>query len=239
VPTRIDPSDSTVAQRVHDLRNQLTVILLCAEGVGARIPRGLADDHINELRQCAMRASVLTRDLLLAAPAQLVKGPMDLNHVIELIAQTLSRLVGEGIGLRVNLWPEPLQVLAGSHELERILLNLVLNARDAMAGGGLLAIETAIEPRSALAGVDGRMHAARARLTVGDTGPGMTSEITKRMFEPFFTTKKHGTGLGLSSVALTVEQLDGSVVVDTEPGRGTVVSVTLPLAACEVRTDNP
>jgi signal transduction histidine kinase len=122
-------------------------------------------------------------------------------------------------------------VVAELVELERILMNLALNARDAMAGEGVLTIETAVVDPSSNEASEVSLPPSRAHLIVSDTGHGMTPEIRARMFEPFFTTKDYGTGLGLSSVAFTVRQLGGTVLVESKPGRGTSVSVLLPLAA--------
>ena len=111
-------------------------------------------------------------------------------------------------------------------QIERILVNLVLNAADAMPDGGALVIETALIP---VAPGPGGAKASQVQLTVTDSGAGMTPEVKGRIFEPLFTTKPRGTGLGLTSVAYTVRQLEGTIAVDSGPNRGTTVTVTLPL----------
>jgi len=200
-----------------------------ADDISHLIPGRFAKEQF-VWRQCAERVLRLTEELLIASPSPSAsRSPVDLNHVIELIAATWSRLLGEKIGLRFSLWPEPVTVLADGRELERVLLNLVFNARDAMPGGGLLAIETAIVTPSSAG--ESECDRTYALLRVDDTGGGMTTEIKAHIFEPLFTTKDTGTGLGLSSVALTVEQLDGLISVESEPGRGTSVTVMLPLAS--------
>jgi two-component system, cell cycle sensor histidine kinase and response regulator CckA len=228
----IDLGDLAVAQLVHDLRNQLTVMMGCAENLTYLVPPGQADLEIAELQDSADRALRLTRELLMAArPRPAARLAVDLNHVVAPIAETLSHAVGDRIRLRVQLSAEPVPVVAELVELERILMNLALNARDAMAGEGVLTIETAVVDPSSNEASEVSLPPSRAHLIVSDTGHGMTPEIRARMFEPFFTTKDYGTGLGLSSVAFTVRQLGGTVLVESKPGRGTSVSVLLPLAA--------
>jgi signal transduction histidine kinase len=140
---------------------------------------------------------------------------------------TLSRFLGERIQLRTRLSQEPVTVLSEPLELERILLNLALNARDAMADGGDLTIETDVADLLPLGQVTGE-PVPYAQLSVTDTGCGMTPDVEARIFEPFFTTRATGTGLGLSSIAFTVRQLQGMVSVQSEPGQGTRVTVHLP-----------
>ena len=131
----------------------------------------------------------------------------------------LSRTIGTRVRVQLDLAGHPVRVVADYAELERIVTNLVLNARDAVqTGEGMLHISTGV-------------RAEGARLTVSDTGLGLTAEAKARMFEPYFTTKEHGTGLGLSGVAATVSRLGGAVFVDSEPGHGTRVTVVIPLAS--------
>jgi signal transduction histidine kinase len=225
---KIDLGDLAVAQFVHDLRNQLTVMIACADRIFQLVPRGEADYEIAELRVCAERASQLTRELLIAArPRSAPRGPVELNLVVNGVMPTLSRFLGERIQLRTRLSQEPVTVLSEPLELERILLNLALNARDAMADGGDLTIETDVADLLPLGQVTGA-PVPYAQLSVTDTGCGMTPDVEARIFEPFFTTRATGTGLGLSSIAFTVRQLQGMVSVQSEPGQGTRVTVHLP-----------
>ena len=225
---KIDLGDLAVAQFVHDLRNQLTVMIACADRIFQLVPRGEADYEIAELRVCAERASQLTRELLIAArPGSAPRGPVELNLVVNGVMPTLSRFLGERIQLRTRLSQEPVTVLSEPLELERILLNLALNARDAMADGGDLTIETDVADLLPLGQVTGE-PVPYAQLSVTDTGCGMTPDVEARIFEPFFTTRATGTGLGLSSIAFTVRQLQGMVSVRSEPGQGTRVTVHLP-----------
>lgn len=225
----LDLGDLPVAQLVHDLRNALTVMIACSDNIAGLVPEGQADQDLAELRRCASWALTLTRELLTAARTSGARGIVELNGVVAGMAETLARIMGR-IGLSLQLSDEPVPVVADPSDVERILLNLALNARDAMAGRGVLTIRTAIAQGSSASLIDGIRLAPSARITVSDTGCGLTPEVRQRMFDPFFTTKRSGTGLGLSSLAFTVGQLQGTVVVESQAGRGTSVSVVLPLA---------
>ena len=221
--------DLAVSQFAHDLRNQLTLINGCADDIARLLPVGEGQERLAELMRAVDRAAVLTRELLMTAdPRAAVRRILDANAVVASGASTFAALASDRITLRLSLCEEPLMVAAEHSDLERILLNLALNARDAMPGGGVLTIETSVVAPSAGARRDG-VH-PYARLTVTDTGVGMTPEIKARIFEPMFTTKARGTGLGLTTVAFTVRQLHGMISVESEVGRGTAVSVILPLS---------
>jgi signal transduction histidine kinase len=229
-PSKVDLGDLAVAQLVHDLRNHLTVIVSCADHLATVVPTGSSPELVH-LRQSAARASVLTRETLLAARPQFAaRRPLDLNHVVAAVVEIMSRLGGDGITTTLHLAPVPVMVVAEFIELERIVLNLALNSLDAMAGGGVITIETEAVRSPSPSRLEGMQEAPYARLTVTDTGHGVTPDVRARMFEPFFTTKEAGTGLGLSSVAFTVRQLHGTVSVESEPNRGTSITVILPLS---------
>ena len=229
-PSKVDLGDLAVAQLVHDLRNQLTVIVSCADNLAGLVPTGSSNTELVHLRRSAARASVLTREILLAArPKFVARRPLDLNHVVAPAAELMSRVAGEGIQIKLQTSPVPVHVVAEFIELERIVVNLVLNAFDAIDGEGVITIETEAVRSPSASRVEGVQEAPYARLSVTDTGRGMSPEVRARMFEPFFTTKEAGTGLGLSSVAFTVRQLHGSVAVESEAGRGTSLTVILPL----------
>lgn len=220
-----------IAQFVHDLRNQLTILLSHAENVEHVVVTGEADQELAELKRAAEKCLALTQSLLLAAqrrsPARLAT---DLNEIVRATVAMLAPLTADRISVRLQLSPAPVRITAEASELERILLNLALNAADAMADDGVLTIETAVVQGRLSGESEGPRRGPYGRLTVTDTGAGMTPEIKNRIFDPFFTTKEKGTGLGLSSVAHTVRQLQGTIFVESQRGRGTSVIVILPLA---------
>jgi signal transduction histidine kinase len=227
----VQPPDRNLAlsQLVHDLKNQLTVMLACADDVARAVPPGVADNQIGLLQRCAERASAIAEEFLIAAhPRFEGRRTVDLNLAVRSAQATLARVTDASIHLELRLSHEPLPVAAELIELERILLNLALNARDAMPDGGVLTVETeriAPVPQGAAS-----LSAGKARLTVRDTGRGMPAEVKGRMFEPLFTTKPRGTGLGLNSVAFTVRQLQGMISVESSVNIGTTVTIVLPLS---------
>jgi signal transduction histidine kinase len=227
VSPAIDPGDLTIAQFAHDLRNLMTVMIGCAECMHQHVPPGKADREFRELIQAAERASMLTQELLLTMrPRSIARSQVDLNQVVGSAFDTIARLVGKTVRVRVRVSPEPAPVAADVVEVERVLLNLALNARDAMPEGGVLTVETVVvdNPSHQRSEVGGR----HVRMTVSDTGRGMTPDVRARIFEPFFTTKETGTGVGMSSVAFTVRQLQGTLSVESQPNGGTSVIVELP-----------
>jgi two-component system, cell cycle sensor histidine kinase and response regulator CckA len=231
-PSKVDLGDLAVAQLVHDLRNQLTLIVSYADDLADLVPAGSSNAELLQLRRCAVRASVLTREILLAArPKSVARRPLDLNHVVAPAAEMMCRVAADGIQIKRHVSPVPVLVFAEFIELERIVTNLVLNSFDAIDGEGVVTIETEAVQSPSPSRVEGMQEAPYARLTVTDTGRGVSPEVRARMFEPYFTTKEAGTGLGLSSVAFTVRQLKGAVTVDSEAGRGTSITVILPLCS--------
>jgi two-component system, cell cycle sensor histidine kinase and response regulator CckA len=219
---------------VHDLRNQLTVLLACADAVARAVPHGTAAVEIGALIKSAGHASDLTEQLIVAATIGIHVPPerpgvLDLNEAIRSNLATMRRAVGPTVSLRLLLSPETVMVAADIVQIERILLNLVVNAREAMPDGGSVLVETTFVPAD-LSSADGP-EPGHVRLTVTDMGVGMSPEIKARIFEPLFTTKRRGTGFGLNSVAHTVGALHGTVSVETAVGRGTAVEVTLPIAS--------
>ncbi len=220
--TAVDLGDPTVAQLLHDLRNELTVILCCVDDLVGLQASGPFGETIAELQRGAIRAMLLSKELLTAPqparPPSKAQPSVDLNEIVAPAAATVSRLTSGSQDVRLRLASQPVPVLAERLDLERLLLNLLLNARDATNGDGLIAIGTAVVGNA-------------ASLTVTDSGCGLTPDVKRRMFDPYFTTKPMSTGLGLSSVARIVRNLGGTIAVDSEPGRGTAVSVMLPLAS--------
>jgi two-component system, cell cycle sensor histidine kinase and response regulator CckA len=225
----IDPSDLAIAQFAHDLRNLMTVMIGCAECMHQHVPEGKADREFRELLQAGERASMLTRELLLTArPRSIARSQIDLNQAVGSAFEMLARLAGDTIRVRLRVSAEPALIVADLADVERILLNLALNARDAMPDGGVLTIETSVidNPSNDEYAVLG----PHVRLVVSDTGRGMTPDVRARIFEPFFTTKETGTGVGMSSVSFTVRQLEGTLSVESQPNGGTSVIVDIPCA---------
>ncbi len=218
----------------HDFNNLLTVIFSCTELAQMALhPDHPATRDLEEVMVAGKRAESLTRQLLTFSRTQITAlGVVNWNDVVQGMSQILDRLIGEDVQLTLNSASGPCWVLADSSQLEQVLLNLAVNARDAMEFGGRLELtleSVAVESLQAraLAVTPG----AYARLTVRDEGSGMDEETRLRMFEPFFTTKGlgKGTGLGLSTVYAIVQQCGGSVEVESQRGRGTRIEVYLPL----------
>jgi signal transduction histidine kinase len=221
---RLESIGQLTAGIAHDFNNIVTVVGGYAQLLEGRSQEPSAE--VREIRTAAARAKALTSQLLAFGRRQvLVPAPVDLNEVARNVGPMLERLIGEDVALRLELAPDTPTVLADPGQLEQVLVNLVVNARDAMPDGGTVTIETAdAEPDDG--GVDGR-HAV---LLVSDTGVGMDEETAARIFEPFFTTKPvgSGTGLGLSTVHGIVEQSGGEISISSEPGSGTTFRVRLP-----------
>jgi signal transduction histidine kinase len=189
-----------------------------ADHLAWMMPPSPAREEAGDLHRCAERGLATIRELLRpGAPPGPAPYAVDVNLVVVPAIQTLMRLAGDRVRVRLRFAEEAALVMAEVPQMERIVLNLALNARDAMAGEGVMTISTEVV----------RPH---VRLTVTDTGSGMTPDRQARIFEPYFSTKKGAIGLGLSAVSLTVSQLRGSVTVESELNRGTTVSVLLPLA---------
>ncbi len=220
----------------HDFNNLLTIInvhtdLLMSQMGSADPLRG----DVEEIARAATRAASLTRQLLTFSRKQVVQPQvLDMVRVARGLEPMLRRLIGEDVEFETRVADTVSAVLADEHEVEQVLINLVVNARDAMPQGGRLTVEVANGT------VDEDLCARHptlrpgdyAVLTVSDSGMGMTTETMARAFEPFFTTKDpgRGTGLGLSTVYGIVKQCGGGITVDSEPGQGTTFRVYLPVA---------
>lgn len=208
----------------HDFNNVLAVILSCADLAADEVPEGhRVREDLEQIRSAAERAAALTRQLLAFSRRQILEPQRcNLNALVSNAAAMLRRILGEDIELSVFLADDLGDVRADPGQLDQVIMNLVVNARDAMTRGGRLTIETA--------NVDDAEGRAWAAITVTDTGIGMDEATTKRVFDPFFTTKGQGrgTGLGLSTVYGIVSQSGGEISVDSKLDVGTTFRVRLP-----------
>jgi PAS domain S-box-containing protein len=219
----------------HDFNNLLSVILgqaeLSADPVATPSEQR---ESLDEIKEAALRGRNLTRQLLVFSRRQaMARTPVDLDAIVRNLAKMLVRLIGEHIALRLELSPEPLPILADSAMIEQVLVNLAVNARDAMPGGGVLTIRTRREQRAKVPEHGGARLApgAFAALEVLDTGTGIPENVLPHLFEPFFTTKEigRGTGLGLATSLGIVQQHQGWVEVESPPGAGATLRVLLPI----------
>ena len=219
----------------HDFNNLLAVILNYAAFVREELPEGdpIGCD-VAEIQHAAERAAALTRQLLVFSCRERAEvETLDLNAIVAEMEKLLRRTLGEDVELRTELAERLPTVKADRAQIEQVLLNLALNARDAMPEGGTLTIVTQGPDRG------GQTSSATGRsvsLRVSDTGCGMTEDVAARAFEPFFSTKPKdlGSGLGLATVYGIVAQAGGEIGLDSAPGCGTVVAVTLPATDEEV-----
>jgi signal transduction histidine kinase/CheY-like chemotaxis protein len=218
----------------HDFNNLLTVIGGYTDLLQMRFARGtFAWNTLQEIRSAYDRAASLTRQLLAFSRRQLLQPQLlNINLTVENLQQMLQRLLGEDILLVTVLAPDLGLVQADPNQLDQVILNLAVNARDAMPEGGRLLIETMnvlVERSNPEAPIDVR-EGSYVMLSVSDTGSGMDAELRSRIFEPFFTTKDagKGTGLGLSTVYGIVQQSGGSVTVISELGKGSAFRIYLP-----------
>jgi two-component system cell cycle sensor histidine kinase/response regulator CckA len=229
----------------HDFNNLLTVILGFCELLLANVdPDDPRQADIIEIQKAGTRAAGFTRQLLAFSRKEIIEPTrLDLNEVMANMRVMLGRLIGEDVTVALGLGPELAFVTADRGQVEQIVLNLAVNARDAMPKGGTLTIETAnVELDEHYA----QTHVAvkpgpYVALTVTDTGTGMTPQVQARLFEPFFTTKEpgKGTGLGLATVQDVVARSGGSVTVSSEVGRGTSFTVYFPRAAAAMVIEPP
>ncbi len=220
----------------HDFNNLLTAVLGFSALLIKRHPHGDRDRaELDEIRKAAERAAGLTRQLLAFSRRQVVQPQtLDLNVVVEEARGMLARLIGEDVALQTLLEPSPVWVRSDRGQLEQVIVNLAVNARDAMPHGGRLAISTRRRTfGSAEAEKEGLRPGSWVCLEVADSGTGMSEEVRRRAFEPFFTTKAagKGTGLGLATVYGIVAQAEGRIALVSAPGQGTTFTIWLPEAA--------
>jgi two-component system, cell cycle sensor histidine kinase and response regulator CckA len=200
----------------HDFNNLLAAMMSSLDLMEMDCPEGSRED-LATIRHAALRARDLTKQLLAFARKQPVQfTTLDLTALVRKVERMLGRLVGPTIDL-VIVGSASIFVRADASQLEQVVVNLVVNARDAMPHGGRLEVQ--VERRDAL-----------AILTVSDSGEGMNEETRSKVFDPFFTTKASGTGLGLASIYGIVRQHGGDIVVESTPGHGSRFAVTLPIS---------
>jgi len=218
----------------HDFNNILTAIKGYSEFLIAAFT---AEDprraDAQEIFKSADRAAALTRQLLAFSRRQVLSPRvLDLNEIVSGMAKMLKRLLGDDTQLVTHLSPDLAAAIVDAGQMEQVIMNLVVNARDAMPKGGIVTVETANvcrRPESGKAHAEGPA-CAYVMLSVSDTGTGMAPEVLGHVFEPFFTTKPKGkgTGLGLSTVYGIIKQSGGDIEISSEPGRGTILRIFLP-----------
>ncbi len=229
----------------HDFNNQLTVIMGLSELLLDSLPPAHSN-HLDaaEIKHAAEKAASLTAQLLAFSRKQVLRPKvLDLNFMVKDVEKMLCRVLGEDIELETVLDPELGEVRADPAQVEQIIMNLAINARDAMPAGGKLTIETGnvvLDDDYAASHVD-VLPGPHVMLSVSDTGHGMDAETKQRIFEPFFTTKElgMGTGLGLSTVYGIVKQSGGNIYVYSEPGQGAAFKVYLPRFTGEKEVERP
>jgi two-component system cell cycle sensor histidine kinase/response regulator CckA len=218
----------------HDFNNLLMAIMSNAELAALELSSGSpVAGHIDEIKSASRRARSLTQQLLAFSRKQMLQPRvLDMNGIVREAEQILRRVIGETISMSVDLDPSLGQVRADQGQLSQVLLNLAVNARDALPHGGRLQVHTSNRDVTArdIRGHRGLREGRYVALEVRDTGIGMDEETKARIFEPFFTTKPpgQGTGLGLSTAYGIVKQSGGYIAVETAPGAGTTFTVLLP-----------
>ncbi|MGE0865043.1 MAG: PAS domain S-box protein [Vicinamibacterales bacterium] len=224
----------------HDFNNLLTAIRGNAELMSHRVKKDPAmAAEVDEILHAADRAASLTRQLLAFSRKQILQPvALDVNEIVASVSRMARRLIGTGVQLQQELAPSLAQVLADPAQIEQVLLNLIVNARDAMPAGGMITVQTAnvrLEADSPEMSQAGLAPGPFVLLAVSDDGIGMDQATQARIFEPFFTTKEtgRGTGLGLSTVYGIIRQTGGAISVVSERGRGASFRVYLPAVTGE------
>jgi two-component system cell cycle sensor histidine kinase/response regulator CckA len=229
----------------HDFNNLLSVINSSAELLLEEVPAGTLRDAAADIRAAGDRAAALTYQLLAFSRKQILQAcALDLNAKLAELERMLARLIGEDIAVSTILAPHLFAIRADPGQIEQVILNLVVNARDAMPTGGRLIIETknVLIGRGAPGGAAGLSPGNYVELSVADNGVGVADDIKERIFEPFFTTKGtgKGTGLGLATVYGIVKQSGGHITVTDRAGGGAKFTLLLPsMAATVAPADSP
>ncbi|TMQ49711.1 MAG: response regulator [Candidatus Eisenbacteria bacterium] len=225
----------------HDFNNILTAIL----GYSQMIQGQLGAEHellreVGEVEKAALRAAALTRQLLAFSRRQVLQPKvLDLNVVVDGVESMLRRLIGADVELSLRCGEDLWRIKADAGQVEQVLMNLVVNARDAMPEGGKITIQTAnVKLGEGREGIEPGSYVA---LAVMDTGTGMDEKTRAQIFEPFFTTKEsgRGTGLGLSTVHGIVKQSGGHIAVESAPGQGSTFTVYLPRVEAQADLERP
>jgi signal transduction histidine kinase len=239
LPKAQNPADDDAVARLaggvaHEFNNLLTVIGGHAELLLDVLPA----DHPGrvsamEIRKAARSGAVVANQLLAISGRQVLRTTrFDLNDAVWRLAERVAAILPSDVSVTVDLAPGLPAVECDQQQIERGIMNLVANARDAMPRGGRISIATAAARTPA---------GPAAQITVSDTGCGMSADVRRRIFEPFFSTQPFGkgAGLGLATTRGIVEQSGGSIEIESEPGSGTTVTVWLPLAAAELEGTEP
>jgi PAS domain S-box-containing protein len=240
---KMEAIDRLAGGIAHDFNNLLTVIHLSTR----LLEHGLRSEdplrqHVQRIQDSGARATQLVKQLLTFSRREIIEAQvLNLNQVINDLSLMLQRIIGEDIKLRIELADDLWPVMADPSQIEQVIMNLVVNARDAMPRGGTLAIQTTnviLDAAYAALHVDAQ-PGDYAMLSISDTGIGMNQEVKSHLFEPFFTTKERGkgTGLGLATVFGIVKQSQGHVQVYSEVGFGTTFRIYLPRAKAEVEVE--
>jgi signal transduction histidine kinase len=227
----------------HDFNNILMSIMGAADLLLMQLRRDdSAREEAREIKQAVDRGAGLTRQLLAFSRRQATRSRLfALDDVVSEMDTMLRRLIGPEIDFEIRRSAELVNVVADSSQIEQVVLNLVVNARDAMPNGGRITVTVDavdLDELAAVAIVEGKAG-HYARLSVADTGTGIDEQTRARLFEPFFTTKEQGkgTGLGLSIVYGIVKQSGGYITVVSEPGRGATFSIYLPAAMAPIPSE--
>lgn len=228
---RLEVLGRLAAGVTHDFNNLLTGIMLCCDLLSGRLKQDQRLlQYVQEIRTASEQGAAMVRQLLsLSRPQPIEASLLCLNELIADMRGLLLRLMGENIALVTSLAGDLGYVRLARAQVQQIVLNLLLNARDAMPEGGQITVTT--RNCAAAPNCDAEPPGACVELTVADTGCGMDAETRARVFEPFFTTKGSGHGLGLATAFNIVKQSGGTIAVESEPGKGTRIAVRLPQVA--------
>ncbi len=223
----------------HDFNNILTALVGYSEILRSMVNDEAASTYISAMLDGSQRAAALCRQLLILSRRHAVLPQvLEVNAVVRDMQRLLERLITENIELSTALTGEPLSIRADATQIEQVILNLVVNARDAMPNGGRIIIRSRQVrlPHPDLPAMSGFPDGAYAEVAVSDNGTGMSAAVQSRLFEPFFTTKSEGkgTGLGLATCYNIIHQSRGQILVGSEPGQGTTVRFFLPLVESAV-----